>query len=72
MSLETYVVRIYRRDGDNVEQVVGVAESVETGETWKFVSLQELVSIFENKNCKENVKGSGIPETDRQEMKKEM
>ena len=57
MSLETYVVRIYRRNGDKVEQVVGVAERVETGETWKFVSLQELVSVFENKNDKENVKG---------------
>ncbi len=57
MSLETYVVRIYRRNGDNVEQIVGVAERVETGETWKFVSLQELVSIFGHKNGKENVKG---------------
>ena len=57
MFLETYVVRIYRRNGDKVEQLVGVAESVETGETWKFVSLQELVSVFENKNDKENVKG---------------
>lgn len=57
MSLETYVVRIYRRNGNNVERIVGVAESVETGETWKFVSLQELVSIFGHKNGKGNVKG---------------
>lgn len=56
MSLETYVVRIYRRNSDNVERIVGVVENVETGETWKFVSLQELVSIFGNKNGKENVK----------------
>jgi hypothetical protein len=57
MSLETYVVRIYRRNGDQIERIVGVAENVETGETWKFISLQELVSIFENKNGKENVSG---------------
>ena len=57
MSLETYVVRIYRRNGGKVEQVVGVAECVETGETWKFVSLQELISVFGNKNAKENVRG---------------
>jgi hypothetical protein len=40
MSLETYVVRIYSRRGDKAERIVGVAECVETGETWKFVSLQ--------------------------------
>ena len=57
MSLETYVVRIYRRNCDKVERIVGVAECVETGETWKFVSLQELVSIFGNKNDKENTQG---------------
>jgi hypothetical protein len=57
MSLETYVVRIYRRNGDKAEGVVGVVECVETGETWKFASLQELISIFENINNKENVIG---------------
>ena len=57
MSLETYVVRIYRRNGDKAEPIVGVVENVETGETWKFASLLELVSIFENKNGKENVRG---------------
>ena len=57
MSLETYVVRIYRRNGDKAEHIVGVAENVETGKTWQFVSLQELVAIFENKGGKDNVKG---------------
>jgi hypothetical protein len=57
MSLETYVVRIYKRNGDKAERIVGVVEKVETKETWKFASLQELMSIFENKNGKENVRG---------------
>lgn len=65
MSLETYVVRIYRRNGDNVERIVGVVENVETGETWKFVSVQELVSIFGHKNWKEEVAGQGKSDADR-------
>jgi hypothetical protein len=57
MSTETYVVRIYRRNGGKAERIVGVAECVETEEIWKFASLQELVSIFENKSGQENMRG---------------
>lgn len=53
--METYVVRIYRRNSEKSDCVVGVAEEIETGQTKKFNTLSELLSIFRGKEDKGNV-----------------
>jgi hypothetical protein len=43
---DSYIVRIYRRGGKNPEDMVGIVEVVETGETKKFASGDELNAVL--------------------------
>ena len=40
--LQTYVVRIYRRDSDNTNEVAGIIEKIDTRQQHSFVDLSEL------------------------------
>lgn len=51
MSMNTYVVRVYRRDADEPHELVGTIEEVETQEKQQFRHLSELIAIL-----------SGMPE----------
>jgi hypothetical protein len=44
--MESYVIRIYRRGGDNTDDVVGIIESVETGIKQAFKNMNELVRLL--------------------------
>ena len=44
--MENYIVRIYRRDSDQPDSIVGLVESVETGEIQSFHSVSELTEII--------------------------
>ena len=46
MREESYVVRIYRRPGEEGSAMVGVVETVRTGWQKPFQSLQELTDIL--------------------------
>jgi hypothetical protein len=59
--MQTYIVRIYRRNSEKSDRVVGVVEEVETEKTWKFSSLSELFSIFRGKKDKDNAKELNEP-----------
>jgi hypothetical protein len=59
--MQTYIVRIYRRNSEKSDRVVGVVEEVETEKTWKFSSLSELLSIFRGEEDKGNVKELNEP-----------
>jgi len=44
-SVETYIIRIYRRSQDGSEAIVGIFECVETGEKKQFVNNNQLKEI---------------------------
>jgi hypothetical protein len=44
--MESYIVRIYRRDQCRSDGVVGLVESVDTGKLQLFHTLGELTSIL--------------------------
>jgi len=44
--MQTYVVRIYRREAKKPENLIGVVEEVETEKKWEFSSLNELIAVF--------------------------
>jgi len=45
-SMENYIVRVYRRDVQNMREVTGLVENVESEEKVVFHSLEELCSIL--------------------------
>ena len=59
--MQTYIVRIYKRNSEKSDWVVGVVEEVETEKTWKFRSLSELHSIFRGGEDKGNVQELNEP-----------
>ena len=44
--MENYIVRIYRRDDSQRDSIVGLIESVETGETKAFHTIRDLTRFF--------------------------
>ncbi len=44
--MENYIVRIYRRDEQNPDDVIGMVERVEWGDRQPFRSLSELCKFF--------------------------
>ena len=44
--MENYIVRIYRRDKYQPDGIVGLVETVETGEIQPFRTLSELTTIL--------------------------
>jgi len=44
--MENYIVRIYRRDSADSEQIAGIVESVERNENIMFKSIEELMHIM--------------------------
>ncbi|HQU17151.1 MAG: hypothetical protein ACYC18_11800 [Gammaproteobacteria bacterium] len=49
--MNTYIVRIYRRDARNPELIVGRVENAENGETTTFHTLAELMRLFNGMNA---------------------
>lgn len=49
MSTESYIVRVYRREEDNPQGLVGLVELVETQEKKSFRNLDELLEIFNSR-----------------------
>ena len=44
--MDTYIVRIFRRSGQNPEEIVGTSEHVETGEKQVFKDMKKLSGII--------------------------
>lgn len=44
--MQTYVVRIYRRDANDLENLIGIIEEVETGSKYEFRNLEELIAVL--------------------------
>ena len=44
--MDSYIIRIYRRDKSDSEVIVGIIEEIETGKTHSFKSLAELSAII--------------------------
>lgn len=44
--MDSYVIRIYRRDADHPRNCAGLAEVIETDEKKAFKNLDELVEIL--------------------------
>lgn len=40
--MDSYLVRIYRRSNDDPENIVGVVEEIDTGQTHAFRSVSDL------------------------------
>jgi len=45
--VQTYVVRVYRSDSDNNNEVAGIVEKVETRQQHSFIDLSELQDTLE-------------------------
>jgi hypothetical protein len=63
-SMETYIIRIYRRLVNRPKQIIGVSEHVETGEKNRFENFQQLSGIILNSE-------SSIRQPKRDRAKKE-
>jgi hypothetical protein len=44
--MDSYIIRIYRRDKNNPEVIVGIIEEINTGKTHPFRNLAELSAII--------------------------
>lgn len=49
--MDSYVIRIYRRDGSDPEKIAGIVEFVEQDETMPFASHAELREILNQPSC---------------------
>ena len=45
-GMESYIVRVYRRDGIDPNAVAGMVEIVQTGELKKFAGSDELCGVI--------------------------
>ncbi len=54
--MESFVIRIYRRDGENPHNCVGLAEIIEKDEKKVFKNLDELVEILKTEGRKPSEK----------------
>ncbi len=48
-AMDSYVIRIYRRDADDPRKCAGQAEIIETDEKKTFKNLDELLAILETR-----------------------
>jgi hypothetical protein len=46
--MENYIVRIYRRENNKPAKLVGLVERPDSGENWKFGTIDELCNILVN------------------------
>lgn len=46
--MNSYIVRIYRRNNDSPQNLVGVVELVESGKEKAFANFEELRAILDN------------------------
>jgi hypothetical protein len=61
VNMESYIVRIYRRDADNTQNFIGTVEQAGTEERKSFVDIDELWYIFNPlKRRQKKGKGSGL------------
>ena len=44
--MESYLIRIYRREKDNPERIVGIIEEIDTKEKHSFKNMSELGKII--------------------------
>jgi hypothetical protein len=61
-AMDSYVIRIYRRDADNPRNCAGLAEVIETDEKKTFKNLDELLEILKTqaRNSSEKKRGKTI------------
>ncbi len=61
--MENYIVRIYRRDANDPNHVIGTVEHAETRERSSFHSLAALIGLLSEPDTKTS--GDGKPRPDR-------
>jgi len=44
--MDSYIIRIYRRDKSDATVIVGIVEEIKTGKTYPFRNLVELSAII--------------------------
>ena len=59
--MESYVIRIYRRDGENPLNCVGLAEVIATDEKKAFRNLDELLEILKTQGSNSSEKNENPP-----------
>ncbi len=59
-ACESYIVRIYRRDEKDPAAIIGLVEVVGTGQTKKFMNLNELgIALFKKARVKKKHSEAG-------------
>ena len=60
--MDSYLIRIYRRDKENPEDIVGIIEEIGTEEQHSFKNLSELNSIItkQKRRKRKRVTGTGM------------
>ena len=51
MSMESYIIRVYRREAEDERSLVGTIEIVETQEKKTFVNFEELRDILKSSDA---------------------
>lgn len=50
MSMESYIIRVYRREAEDAKSLVGTIEIVETQEKKTFINFDELRDILRSRD----------------------
>ena len=64
--MDSYLIRIYRREEDNPESIVGIIEEIGTKEKHSFKNLSELGKII----CRATKKSAGKKQRQSSKKKK--
>jgi len=67
-AMESYVVRIYRRDGKRARILIGTAEVAGTGRKVAFSNIEELWEILRRRKCRDLCS----PSSPRRRLRKEV
>jgi len=66
-EMDSYIIRIYRRDTDHLESVLGVLEATSDGTQTSFQSRDELWELIADASTQDkNTNNEGKLEADRQ------
>jgi hypothetical protein len=57
--MDSYLIRIYRRDKENPEAIVGIVEEIGTEEKHSFKNLSELNSIITKPKRRKHNRATG-------------
>ena len=58
--MQTYVVRIYRHNGERTGRLIGIVEEIENGKVFQFKTLEKLMAVLCPQKSSETATGRKV------------